>query len=70
MNVRGRLQPVLRLYDHLGIKPASTDPTQSIAVVVEAGPRLRRVAKGEVLEISVVLPVTFATARMFRIVPG
>ncbi len=37
IRVRGRLQPVLRLYDHLGIKPASTDPAQSIAVLVEAG---------------------------------
>jgi two-component system chemotaxis sensor kinase CheA len=37
INVRGRLRPLLRLYEHLGVKPASTDPTQSIAVVVEAG---------------------------------
>ena len=37
ITVRGRLRPVLRLYEHLGIKPASDRPTQSIAVVVEAG---------------------------------
>jgi two-component system chemotaxis sensor kinase CheA len=35
--VRGRLRPLLRLYEHLGIKPASTDPTQSLVIVVESG---------------------------------
>ena len=28
---------MLRLYAHLGIEPATTDPEQSIVVVVEAG---------------------------------
>ena len=37
ITVRGRLRPVLRLYEHLGVKPASDKPTESIAVVVEAG---------------------------------
>jgi two-component system chemotaxis sensor kinase CheA len=31
----------LRLYSHLGIEPATTDPTQSILVVVEAGSSAR-----------------------------
>jgi two-component system chemotaxis sensor kinase CheA len=37
INLRGQLHPLLRLYSHLGIKPATTDPLQSIVVVVEAG---------------------------------
>jgi len=49
INVRGRLQPMLRLYEHLGIKPASTDPTQSIAVVVEAGKNARCVIVDQLL---------------------
>jgi two-component system chemotaxis sensor kinase CheA len=41
VNVRGRLCPLLRLYDHLGITPCSTDPAQSIVLVVEAGSAIR-----------------------------
>jgi two-component system chemotaxis sensor kinase CheA len=41
INVRGRLIPLLRLYSHLGIKPANTEPSQSIVVVVEAGKDVR-----------------------------
>jgi two-component system chemotaxis sensor kinase CheA len=37
INLRGQLHPLLRLYAHLGIEPATTDPLQSIVVVVEAG---------------------------------
>jgi two-component system chemotaxis sensor kinase CheA len=37
VNVRGHLLPMLRLHEHLGVEPASNDPEQSIAVVVEAG---------------------------------
>jgi two-component system chemotaxis sensor kinase CheA len=37
VNLRGRLHPLIRLYSQLGIKPATTDPAQSIVVVVEAG---------------------------------
>jgi two-component system chemotaxis sensor kinase CheA len=37
INLRGKLHPLLRLYTQLGIQPASTDPSQSIVVVVEAG---------------------------------
>ena len=49
MNVRGRLRPVLRLYDHLGVQPTSTDPTQCIAVVVEAGNDARCVLVDQLL---------------------
>ncbi len=41
INLRGRLHPLLRLYAHLGIKPATTDPAQSIVVVVETGSDVR-----------------------------
>jgi two-component system chemotaxis sensor kinase CheA len=41
INLRGRLHPLLRLYAHLGIEPATTDPAQSIVVVVEAGNDIR-----------------------------
>jgi two-component system chemotaxis sensor kinase CheA len=37
INLRGQLHPLLRLYSHLGVEPATTDPLQSIVVVVEAG---------------------------------
>lgn len=36
VNVRGRLSPLLRLYDHFDVAPESNDPTRSIVVVVEA----------------------------------
>ena len=49
MNVRGRLRPLLRLYSHLGIKPASIDPTHSIVVVVEAGNNARCVLVDQLL---------------------
>jgi two-component system chemotaxis sensor kinase CheA len=34
VNVRGRLTPLLRLYGHFGITPETTDPLQSVVVVV------------------------------------
>jgi two-component system chemotaxis sensor kinase CheA len=34
VNVRGRLTPLLRLYDYFGLPPQSTDPTQGVVVVV------------------------------------
>ncbi len=49
INVRGRLRPVLRLYEHFGITPASTDPTRSIAVVIEAGRETRCLIVDELL---------------------
>ncbi len=41
VNVRGRLIPLLRLYELLGITPKSTDPTESLVVVVQSGTNLR-----------------------------
>ena len=41
INLRGRLHPLLRLYARLGVAPATTDPLQSIVVVVEAGKDVR-----------------------------
>ncbi len=37
VNVRGRLIPLLRLYEYFDIRPNSTDPAQSIIIVVESG---------------------------------
>jgi two-component system, chemotaxis family, sensor kinase CheA len=34
VSVRGRLSPLLRLYEYFDIKPQATDPTQAIVVVV------------------------------------
>jgi len=34
VSVRGRLTPLLRLYDYFGITPESADPTQGVVVVV------------------------------------
>ncbi len=36
VNVRGRLSPMLRLYDFFGVEPESPDPTRGILVVIEA----------------------------------
>jgi two-component system, chemotaxis family, sensor kinase CheA len=41
VNVRGRLIPLLRLYDFLGIKPISTNPEECLVVVVQSGTNLR-----------------------------
>jgi two-component system chemotaxis sensor kinase CheA len=41
LNVRGRLSPMLRLYDYLNIPPTSTDPTEGIVMSVEAGNETR-----------------------------
>ncbi len=49
INVRGRLRPLLRLYEHLEVTPASTDPTQSITVVVESGKNARCVLVDQLL---------------------
>lgn len=37
VNVRGKLIPLLRLYDLFGIKPCSTIPTECIGIVIQAG---------------------------------
>ena len=36
IRVRGQFSPLVRLYDRFGITPETTDPTQSIIVVVES----------------------------------
>jgi two-component system chemotaxis sensor kinase CheA len=41
LSVRGRLCPLLRLYQHLEITPDSTNPAESIVIVLEAGSRAR-----------------------------
>ena len=35
VSVRGQLSPLVRLHEHFGIQPESTDPTQSIVIMVE-----------------------------------
>lgn len=37
VNVRGKLIPMLRLYELFAIKPLSTDPTAGIGIVVQSG---------------------------------
>lgn len=41
VNVRGRLIPLLRLYEFFGLKPASTEVTDGIVVVAQSGSSLR-----------------------------
>jgi two-component system chemotaxis sensor kinase CheA len=41
VNVRGKLSPLLRLHEHFDIKPETTDPTQSIVIVVESNAEQR-----------------------------
>ncbi|HZL41837.1 MAG TPA: chemotaxis protein CheA [Verrucomicrobiae bacterium] len=49
VDVRGRLVPMLRLYEFLGLKPASEDPCKSIVVVVQSGSRLKCVLVDAIL---------------------
>jgi two-component system, chemotaxis family, sensor kinase CheA len=41
INVRGRLIPLLRLYEHFGVTPDTKDALKSIVVVVQSGSDLR-----------------------------
>jgi two-component system chemotaxis sensor kinase CheA len=41
VNVRGRLSPLLRLYEYFGVESRSKDPTESIVLVVESGHEIR-----------------------------
>jgi two-component system chemotaxis sensor kinase CheA len=41
VNVRGRLIPLLRLYELFGVRPKSTDPTDGIIVVAQSGTSVR-----------------------------
>jgi two-component system chemotaxis sensor kinase CheA len=71
INVRGQLRPVLRLYEHLGIQPASTDPTDSIAVVVESGKDARCVFVDQLLgKQEVVIKSLGATFKQSRALAG
>jgi len=36
INVRGKLRPMLRLYDFFGVTPRTTDPTDALVIVVES----------------------------------
>jgi two-component system chemotaxis sensor kinase CheA len=49
INVRGRLCPMLRLYSYLGVEPITTDPTQAIVLVVDAGHATRCVMVDKLL---------------------
>jgi two-component system chemotaxis sensor kinase CheA len=71
INVRGRLRPVLRLYEHLAVKPASTDPMRSIAVVVESGKDARCVLVDQLLgKQEVVIKSLGQTFKQNRILSG
>jgi two-component system chemotaxis sensor kinase CheA len=71
IEVRGRLRPVLRLYEHLGIQPTSTDPGDSIAVVVESGNSARCVLVDRMLgKQEVVIKSLGETFRQNRYVAG
>jgi len=37
VNLRGRVLPILRLYEVLGLTPRVVDPTESLLVIVENG---------------------------------
>jgi two-component system chemotaxis sensor kinase CheA len=49
IDVRGKLRPLLRLHAHLGIKPTSTEATESIAILMEAGGQSRCVLVDQLL---------------------
>ncbi len=49
VNVRGRLNPLLRLYDVFGVTPRSTDVTDSIVLVVESAHETRCVLVDDLL---------------------
>lgn len=71
VNVRGRLRPLLRLYQHLNIEPASTDPTQSIVLVLEAGADARCVLVDRLLgKQEVVIKSLGETFRQSRYLAG
>jgi len=71
VNVRGHLLPLLRLYDYLGIEPASKDPTESIVVVVEVGAAARCVLVDKLLgKQEVVIKSLGETFRRNRCIAG
>jgi len=71
IDVRGRLRPVLRLYEHLEIQPASTEPCDSIVIVVEAGSGVRCILVDQLLgKQEVVIKTLGETFRRNRYVAG
>jgi two-component system chemotaxis sensor kinase CheA len=49
VKVRDKLRPILRLYDFFKIQPRSTDPTQSLLIVVESANQQRCVMVDELI---------------------
>jgi two-component system, chemotaxis family, sensor kinase CheA len=49
VKVRGNLRPMLRLHEYFDIEPASTDPYQSIVIVVESVNRQRCILVDELI---------------------
>jgi two-component system chemotaxis sensor kinase CheA len=49
VNVRGSLIPLLRLYQHFGILPRTSDPCQSMVVVVESAQEARCILVDDLL---------------------
>ena len=49
VKVRDKLRPLLRLYDYFKIEPRSTDPTQSLLIVVESANQQRCVMVDELI---------------------
>jgi two-component system chemotaxis sensor kinase CheA len=49
VKVRDKLRPILRLYDYFKIPPRSTDPTQSLLIVVESANQQRCVMVDELI---------------------
>jgi two-component system chemotaxis sensor kinase CheA len=47
--VRGKMRPLLRLYEPLGLKPRITNPAESIIMVVQAGNAVRCVMVDQLL---------------------
>jgi two-component system chemotaxis sensor kinase CheA len=71
INVRGRLCPLLRLYEHLGVEPVSTLATESIVVVVETGSEARCVLVDKLIgQQEVVIKSLGETFRRNRCVAG
>jgi two-component system chemotaxis sensor kinase CheA len=49
VNVRGKLRPMLRLYDYFGVQPRTTDPCESLVIVVESAHEERCVLVDDLL---------------------
>lgn len=49
IKVRGKLRPMLRLYQYFRIKPRTTDPTDALVIVVESGNQQRCILVDELI---------------------